>query len=253
MQGWTWIAASTKGTSHLKTGTRRQDAYRCFSPKKAPKYLISVVSDGAGSADFGGEGASLVCRIFSLAAQHHLSNFDSLPDEESVLTWIDQIRDRINFAAAKREKLPRDFAATLIAVISDGTDTLIAQVGDGCAVLRARASQEWTIPLWPDHGEYASTTSFVTDDPFAKCRIHRSRCEIEGLAMMTDGLERLALDFQAKKPFPGFLDAMAKPIISAPNNGKDATLSTLLKNYLEGDAICSRTDDDKTLVVAARK
>jgi hypothetical protein len=253
MAGWSWIAASSRGTSHIKTGTRRQDAYRCYSPEKASRFLISVVSDGAGSADFGGEGASLVCRVFSLAAQHHLLDFDSVPDEESVLMWIDQTRDRISFAAHKRGKIPRDFAATLIAVISDGTDTLIAQVGDGCAVLRERASQEWTIPLWPDHGEYASTTSFVTDDPAAKCRIHRSRCEIAGFAMMTDGLERLALDFQAKRPFPGFLDAMAKPIFSAPRDGKDSTLSTLLKNYLEGEAICSRTDDDKTLVVAARK
>jgi hypothetical protein len=253
MPAWTWIAASTRGTSHLKTGTRRQDAYKCYSPKEAPRFLLSVVSDGAGSAELGGEGASLVCRVFSSAAQHHLAETDSLPEDESVYAWIDQVRDCITFAATKRGKIPRDFAATLIAVLTDGTETLIAQVGDGCAVLRDAVSEEWEVPLWPAHGEYASTTAFVTDDPIAQCRIHRRENAIAGLAMMTDGLERLALDFQSKKPFPGFLDAMSNPVIAASNPGKDSRLSARLKEYLEGDAICSRTDDDKTLVVAARK
>jgi hypothetical protein len=250
---WTWASATTKGTSHIRTGTRRQDAFRCYVPADSPEFLICVVSDGAGSADYGGQGASLVCRTISLAAQKHLRTWRDLPTDEEVGAWVDRVRDRISYAARQRGKTPRDFAATMISVLSDGRRTLIAQVGDGCAALKAAGTAEWRIPLWPDHGEYASTTTFVTDDPEAKCRIVREDAEIFAFAALTDGLERLALDFSCERPSGGFFDGMAKPVSASSALGKDAPLSSMLKQYLEGEAVCSRTDDDKTLVIAARR
>jgi hypothetical protein len=141
----------------------------------------------------------------------------------------------------------------MICVLSDGRRTLIAQVGDGCAVVKDAGVCEWRIPLWPDHGEYASTTTFVTDDPEAKCRIARDESELVAIAALTDGLERLALDFSSQRPSGGFFDGMAKPVAASTAQGKDAPLSVMLKQYLEGQAVCARTDDDKTLVVAARR
>lgn len=253
MPNWTWASATTKGTSHIRTGTRGQDAYRCYVPADTPEFLICVVSDGAGSADFGGEGASLVCRTISLAAQDHLRTRRELPTDEEVRAWVDRVRDRISYAARQRSKTPRDFAATMICVLSDGQRTLVAQVGDGCAVLKDVGAAEWRIPLWPDHGEYASTTTFVTDDPEANCRIARENSEIAAIATLTDGLERLALDFSSQRASEGFFDGMAKPVAASTAHGKDAPLSAMLKAYLEGDAVCSRTDDDKTLIVAVRR
>lgn len=253
MPHWTWASATTKGTSHIRTGTRRQDAYRCYVPADTPEFLICVVSDGAGSAEYGGEGASLVCRTIGLATRDHLRARRELPTDEEVRAWVDRVRDRISYAARQRAKAPRDFAATMICVLSDGRKTLIAQVGDGCAVLKDLDASEWRIPLWPDHGEYASTTTFVTDDPEARCRIVREDSEIAAIAALTDGLERLALDFAHQKPSGGFFDGMARPVASSTAQGKDAPLSAMLKQYLEGEAVCARTDDDKTLVIAARR
>jgi hypothetical protein len=183
----------------------------------------------------------------------HLRGGGALPNDEAVLQWVDRVRDRISFAARQRSSTPRDFAATMIAVLSDGDQTLVAQVGDGCAALKDAQSGDWRIPLWPDHGEYASTTTFVTDDPEAKCRIHREQSDVSIVAVLTDGLERLAIDFAAGLPFAGFFDGVSRPVIASTAQGRDRPLSMHLEEYLNGEAICSRTDDDKTLVVAARK
>lgn len=253
MKRWAWASASARGTSHIKAGTRLQDAYRCQSQIAESEYLVCVVADGAGSAEFGGEGASIVCRTIGTAVQSYLRSAGKAPSDDYIYEWIDRARDRISFAASQRSKQPRDFASTLVAVVSDGIDTVIFHVGDGCAALKNEATGEWNVPLWPDHGEYASTTSFVTDDPQAKCRIARESTPIVGLAVLTDGLERLALDFSKNVPSPGFFDGMAAAVLRRQSVGKDSVLSGQMKEFLEGEAICSRTDDDKTLVVALRK
>jgi hypothetical protein len=70
---------------------------------------------------------------------------------------------------------------------------------------------------------------------------------------MTDGLERLALDLHAKRPFTAFFDGISRPLLSSEATGKDQILSTALRSYLAGESICARTDDDKTLVIAVKK
>ena len=170
-----------------------------------------------------------MCRTMSLAAREHLRVQGELPTDEDVRAWIDAIRDRIYHAASQRRKTPRDFAATMILIMTDGRRTLIAQVGDGCAVLKEAGAAEWRIPLWPDHGEYASTTAFVTDDPEPKCRIVRDDAEISVFAALTDGLERLALDFSSQTPSGGFFDGVARPVCASAAHGKDVPLSLMLK------------------------
>jgi hypothetical protein len=195
----------------------------------------------------------LVCRTISLAAKQHLLRCNELPSDEEVLSWLDLVRDRIWSAASLRAKTARDFAATVIMVISDGSQTLVAQIGDGCAALRKTGGPEWSVPLWPDHGEYASTTYFVTDEPQVKCRFVREQSNLAAIAVLTDGLERLALDFAAMQPAAGFFEGVERPVAASATQGKDAPLSVMLKTYLEGDNVCARTDDDKTLVVATRR
>ena len=49
-------------------------------------------------------------------------------------------------------------------------------------------------------------------------------------------------------PFARFFSTMAAPLPKEP--GKAHTLSGQLKAYLDSEAVNSRTDDDKTLVMA---
>lgn len=251
---WTWAAAACRGVSHERTGLPLQDALSCSSRMVGEEqYLVATVSDGAGSASHGGKGAALVCRSITLAARKHLSTNTLLPSDEQVQCWLDEVRDRIYYASQRRELIPRDFAATLVSAISNGDSTLIIHVGDGCAVLREAQSAEWTAPTWPDHGEYASTTSFVTDDGPLRLRVSRCAAAIDALALFSDGIERLALDFLGKKPFTPFFAGIVQPVLVSACTGRDRALSEQLERYLSSPAVNQRTDDDKSLIIAVRK
>lgn len=254
MSSWSWVAAACKGTSHEKTGIRLQDAFICSSIKcEKGDFFFGVISDGAGSADFGGQGASIICNTLSRAIKDYSLFLNGLPTDTIIELWIDDARDFIFQAAARRGLSPRDFAATLICVISNGSESLVVHIGDGCAVFKDVNSGQWIAPTWPEQGEFASTTYFVTDEYGLRLRINRYLSPISAIAIFSDGLERLALDFQDIKPFKGFFDGITKPLISSSQFGKDKILSAALKNYLNSDTINSRTDDDKSLIVAVKK
>ena len=103
---------------------------------------------------------------------------------------------------------------------------------------------------WPAHGEYASTTFFVTDEQ-PRISIQRRATPISALVAFTDGLERLALDFSATAPHAPFFEGVLAPICQSPVTGRDAKLSQQLARYLDSPAVNARTDDDKTLLIAA--
>lgn len=250
---WTWAAASCRGTSHAKHGIRRQDAFSCFSSANAGDTFFAVVSDGAGSATKGGEGASLTCRIFASRARAHFALSLGLPSEDLIRSWLDETRDRISQAAEKRVLEPRDFAATLICAISSGSETLVAHVGDGCAVVQSAETSNWIAASWPDQGEYASTTFFVTDDPEPRLRISRHEKLISAIVVFTDGIERLALDLAANQPHKPFFDGIIRPVVETSVSGRDPALSRMLSTFLNGDTVNERTDDDKTVVLAVRR
>lgn len=254
MTAWTWIAASCRGSSHERSGLRLQDAQSCFVAKNDERdVIVAIVSDGAGTASHGGQGASLICRSIGLVARQHFSSTSAFPSDAQFETWVDYARDRILLVAQRRGLNPRDFAATLICAISDGDESLIAHVGDGCAALRDDTMAQWVAASWPDHGEYASTTSFLTDEDSLKLRLTRYVGAVNAVALFSDGLERLALDFVAKQPFAGFLDAIFRPVAESKSQGRDRALSVQLREFLRRPAINERTDDDKTLLLAVRK
>jgi len=215
------------------------------------EFFVGIVSDGAGSSEFGGEGAALVCRTLGLAARRHFAMEQELPAQTALEHWVDEARDRIYKAAQVRGKEARDFAATLVCAISDGATSLIAHIGDGCVVVRERASGQWVAPTWPDQGEYASTTTFITDQPSAKLRVTHFDVAVDVIALFSDGIERMVLDMVAMKPVERFFGVVAHPIVSSPVlRGRDRTLSRQLQAYLASEQVTSRTDDDKTLVIA---
>lgn len=250
MRRWTWAAASQRGTSHQLDGSRCQDAYACFVVRGT---FVAILADGAGSAQKGGQGAWIATRVISQLVRQHLSRSSRSPTEDQVLDWLDEARDAIGRAAGNRELAPRDFASTLIVNILQPEETTVVHVGDGCAVGRVDSSSEWIALTWPAHGEFASSTHFLTEDPEARVAIARHVLGMSQVVAFTDGLERLALDFTAQRPHTPYFDGMIGPIQSSSVVGRDAGLSMQLAKYLDSSAINERTDDDKTLVIATRK
>jgi hypothetical protein len=250
---WTWAAARCRGKAHVRLEERVQDAFVCFAPVSAPEIVVAIVSDGAGSACRGGEGASLVCRTIGQLARRHFAAGPSLPDEATLRSWVGAARAQVMTAAQRRRRTPRDFAATLVLAVSDGGQTLTAHVGDGCAVARDATDGQWRCLSWPETGDYASTTYFVTDAEEEHTRIARHTRETCALALLSDGLERLALDFRTAQAHGPFFAGMLAPVEHSHARGKDRDLSARLLQFLDSDQVNSRTEDDKTLILAARR
>lgn len=247
--GWRWAAASQIGTSHIRLGNRKQDAYACFEP--VPGILCAVVCDGAGSAQFGGEGASVICRSLVQGLRSHFRLTEELPSDEFIWSLIDQARDILELAAKKRDVLRREFASTLLLAIASNHEALTVHVGDGAIVARDTKGY-WRALSWPENGEYASTTYFITDDPSPRARIVHRGDAFDALSVFSDGIEDLALDQKAQAAYEPFFRSMLKPLDASTEVGRSVGLSIALADFLVSERVCERTDDDKTLILASR-
>lgn len=242
---WRWAAASAIGTSHVRSGDRLQDAFTVSALGNG--YVLSVVSDGAGSAKFGFSGAWLTCRVLKVRFREWLSENEALPDDDTLKDWIDEIRDRISIAADRRDTSPRQFAATLASLLITSKCILALHIGDSAIV--GRCGSEWDAICWPENGDYASTTFFITDDPEPRLNIVRQDRQHDAFALFSDGVGDLALSVLDRRAHPGFFNPMMRPVDRATVSGKLPELSQKLRSYLAGPSVCERTDDDKTLVL----
>jgi hypothetical protein len=216
--------------------------------------LVAVVSDGAGSVAQSARGAAIVTSDMQRCAREFLRKGGELVriTEELVADWLDSIRERIVTAAAARGLRPREFAATLVALLVCPNHAVIIHVGDGAAVVRECRTGQWIVPSWPYHGEFASTTCFVTDDPQANFVVTHIDAQIDRFAIFTDGLEYLFLDFRAKSAPAPFFEKLLEPLSTAIEIGRSRRLSRHLRNYLASEMVCNETDDDKTLLLGTR-
>ncbi len=228
----------------MRSGTRKQDAYAVS--RFANGALCLVVSDGAGSASHGGQGASLVCRCLTTSFRNWFAGQDHLPDDEQIMAWIDELRDLLAIVATRRDLARRQFAATLAMLVIKDSECLAIQIGDSALV--GRRDGVWEAICWPENGEFAATTFFVTDDP-VRLRTVQLPLLYDAFALFSDGIEHIALDHLAAKPHAGFFDPMMRPVDAAAGSSKLARLSTALASYLDSAAVCERTDDDKTLIL----
>jgi hypothetical protein len=165
---------------------------------------------------------------------------------------MDAIREAINTKAKTMDARPRDFAATLVAVLVAPESAVAVHVGDGAIALKRSGIDEWEVPSWPFQGEYASTTSFVTDDPQPRLVVSFVEGTVEEFAVFSDGIERLVLDHVSKTPHHPFFNRMLAPLKASRVLSRDPDLSAALESYLESAAVCERTDDDKSLILGLR-
>lgn len=256
LNSWRWTLARSIGTSHVKSGLPCQDFALCMELESASgNVLAAVVSDGAGTASHAEAGAKMVCTGFLRAASEHFRSGRGIEDvgEDAVFDWLDGIRERVNAFAGRALIRPRDCAATLVGVLAGPRAAIIVHVGDGAAVVREEGSADWIVPSWPFHGEYASTTIFVTDDPMPAVSIVPLPIRLDRVAVFSDGIERLVLDHARRTAHGPFFDRMTSPVAGMGTGGYDSTLFKPLREYLDSKAVCDRTDDDKSLILGVRR
>lgn len=245
---WRWASASVIGTSHIQNGDRLQDAYAVT--ELGDGRIFAVVTDGAGSAKFGAYGAWLTCRFLTVRFREWVQENPELPTDQDLSDWIDELRERISAIAAQRKTTPRQFAATLAAIVVAQDKMVTLHIGDSAVV--GRKGGEWDVLCWPENGEYASSTYFVTDDPEPRLTITRYACEHDAFALFSDGVGDLALSHLEQAAHSRFFDPMMRPVDAAAGEGSLVELSAKLANYLAGQTVCERTDDDKTLILISR-
>lgn len=242
---WRWASASVIGTSHIQNGDRLQDA--CVVSRVGNDCIFAIVSDGAGSAKFGAYGAWLTCRFLSVRFREWMRKNQDLPTDEELVDWINELRDRISAIATRRECPPRQFAATLATIIVALNEVVTLHVGDSAVV--GRKAGEWEVLCWPENGEYASSTYFVTDAPEPRLNIDRHPRGHDAFALFSDGVGDLALSHLEQAAHARFFDPMFRPVDAASGEGRLVELSDKLDTYLAGPSVCERTDDDKTLIL----
>jgi hypothetical protein len=94
---WRFASATAIGTSHVKTGTPCQDHHRCreFRNGADEPIIATAVSDGAGSAARGEDGAAITCaslieQVELLIAQD--SGLASMTKGDAH-EWLDAVRE----------------------------------------------------------------------------------------------------------------------------------------------------------------
>jgi hypothetical protein len=212
--------------------------------------LIACVADGAGSAKHSDIGSSIACKtILEHATKFLEANNLADMQMEDALIWCDEIRKRISVQADDRGCTTREFATTLLVAILSPDLSVFFQIGDGAIILGNDVL--YGVVFWPQEGEYANSTNFLTGDQYHQQIefITTTASHYSRVALLTDGLERLALRFDTQIPHIPFFD----PLFRALQKTNDVSgLNEGLRSFLGSDSIHHRTDDDKTLILATR-
>jgi hypothetical protein len=244
---WHVVAASVIGKAHLQQNKTDEDAF-CLA-SRLDGSLILAVADGAGSASCGAEGAELAT-TFTL---EFLSKIELPTTEESwqmlMLETAQYVHNALETYAITQQKEAREFACTLLLAVLTPSHIAALQIGDGAIV--GMNNEMLTRLTKAAHGEYASETVFITSQNYLEhcsCTVIPSET-LDGLALLTDGLESVAMNLQTSEPFAPFFN----PLFRFAGNEKDTgEKSQVLAEFLASERINQRTHDDKTLVLVVR-
>lgn len=247
---WQSIGASARGTSHVRVNLPCQDAHdvRILSDER----LLAAVADGLGSAAHSEEGAKMAIQ----AALDSLAQNLSDPSTSTSEGWNEILKNAFSAAMQKLQEtsaetgIPlREYGTTLMVAVVQGDWLAVGHLGDGAVVAVLSNGEMKTISA-PQRGEYANEVLPLTGQgALDAVRFSTHQSEIEALALLTDGLQNLCIQAQTGEPytpfFAPFFDAIKKPVDVEDTSKK-------LGEFLDSERVCSKTDDDKTLVVLGK-
>lgn len=243
---WTVLGDSTIGTSHRMRNAPCQDAFRFRRFGPSGEWLVVAVADGAGSASHADVGATIACDQLT----HRVEALDPnvLLSRDGVIELFASVRSALVAGAETRGIRPRELACTALLAVAGPESAVFAQLGDGAIVVGA--DPNYRTVFWPEPAEYANATDFLTDDQFVRTiQVELVPERITELAVLTDGLQRLALDFAARAPHPEFFRPLFRHLRTASD---PEPLLEPFRQFLDSSRVNDRTDDDKTLVLAIR-
>lgn len=245
------MAASEVGTSHAHTNTPCQDSCwaQVYELSQGVSLLSIFVADGAGSASRGGDGAELAIQAAVEFLTEKVARREFGLNDQLATDLVVFVRAKIFGAADGAGLTGRDFACTFLGLLSSPLGTLAFQIGDGGIVVDAGQGLE--LAIVPMSGEYANMTSFITDENAVELLQTRAYVDTASLAaVFSDGIQRIALNMATNTPHEPFFAPFFKTLKVATLEQEDR-LQGLLAEFLGSAKVNERTDDDKTLALAA--
>lgn len=281
---WRVLGASVAGSGHRKSGRGCDDAhaYRQLDGD----LLLLAVADGAGSMPHSAAGAACAVEaaldsaaatlasqgipaepagweaVLDAALRAARSALETLAEtaaagesdtaSETVADATDEVTLEAGDEAAEPPEPPavplQQYATTLLVALATPEFVAAAQIGDGAVVMQGSEGTLEVLTV-PEHGEYLNETTFVTATDYLERAQHAVRQQpgVRALALLSDGLQMLALDLERNEAFRPFFEPLLA--FAAKPEATEAELAA----FLDSDRICERTDDDKTLVLAVRE
>lgn len=249
---WRGFAASATGTSHADRAVDCQDAHALVALEGGG--LVIAVADGAGSASRAEDGAwaavDAAARAAADAASQGAGQGNGAaggPARTGVVAAriaLEDLAERIDSAEGESQPRLGDLACTLLVAVLVGDRIHAAQVGDGAIVARRGGSFE--VLAAGERGEFVNETCFVTSSGWSDALRCESADGVDAVAVMTDGLQMLALDMSDGSAHAAFFEPLLAWASGADPDGRDLVV------FLGSDKVNTRTDDDKTLALAVR-
>jgi hypothetical protein len=250
---WRVAGTSIAGVRHANAGKPCQDRHQLHVTDAGA--LIAVVSDGAGSAALGGEGAALLCAhvverlAAALEGKHDVSRAVLAAAVRAVRRGVRDAREAAVADGATRGADIAAYHATLVgAAMLPDKGGLFFHIGDGAALALRSGVPGWLLSP-PSNGEYADTTYFFSDADWRRnLRFSLIDSGYDTIFVMSDGVTDLALSQRGggTEPFLPFFEPIGKFLAGASREEGETALAATL----DSAAVRERTTDDKTLVWA---
>jgi protein phosphatase 2C-like protein len=245
---WKAVGTSVTGTSHTDLQIPCQDysAYARGVIGSAPSLTIAI-ADGAGSARLSHIGSRQAVEFLLRIIPSRLTSIYDI-DAERVRNWLADTRSHLEKVSQDERCELRDLGSTILVAVLTDCLSIFAQIGDGAWVIERNG--EYTAPTWPSDGEYVNETTFLTSSNWAESlKFEIVAGNISAAAGFTDGLQRLALQFDSRSVYAPFFEPLFRVLRDTDD---DTSLISPLIQFLKSERLAERTDDDKTLVLACR-
>ncbi len=195
------LGASVIGASHTALGLPCQDA--CAFEILAGRYCLAVVCDGLGSAARSDLGAGTAVQAALGEVRARLAAEAPLLD--AVSAAVTAARTALEGLAAQEDCPLRDLACTILVLAATDGEIATAHIGDGAMVVRTADGLEIASP--PGESEYANEVVPLTSPGWREAlRVAARPLDVRGVALFSDGLQRVALRKTATgyEPHDGF-------------------------------------------------
>lgn len=229
-------------------------------------HLIIAVSDGLGSAAHSEQGSQLACATVIDSIYHGVMESTTVSQRRGCLPTFrppqlsidmkdllfdafSEARNRLQQHADSEGKALRDFACTLLVAVVTPQGWHTLHIGDGAIVGMYADGSAQTLSN-PDNGEYVNETVPLTNNEYFKHLRYAHKQEVlSGIALMSDGVQPMGINYRTGLPFAGFFQPLMEWLIHLSDIEQ---ADSIMHAMLDSDKFRQKSDDDMTLVLAYR-